>query len=458
MNSVQKFFLSILLAGSAFLGAQTPTFDSVAGLDEAKKDLGDIVRYLKNPKQFSALGAKVPRGLLLVGPPGNGKTMLARALAVEAGCSFISTSGSEFVEKFVGVGAARVRELFDEARSQSPCIIFIDEIDALGGKRSGRSDGSREYDHALNQLLTEMDGFERDEDIFVVGATNRVDVLDSALLRPGRFDKRVYIGNPGLKARKEILTLHAQSIMLARDVDFMSLAHGTVGMSGADLANLVNQATLHASRNNQNMVTKANFEAALDIILLGDKTSIELSPKEKRVVAFHEAGHALINILLESTTHPLHKVTIEPRDESLGVSISRPTQDQYMSSQQELESRIMVCMGGRAAEELMFQTKMSGAASDFQEAMRLARIMVCQYGMHPDVGLLVIDPHGGLAQISQETRRKIDRAIVSVLTSCYTRAKDLLQKHKNKLEMLAHELLAKTTLTAEQVYGLLEMG
>jgi cell division protease FtsH len=431
------------------------TFDDVIGLDDAKTILQDVVEYIHHPYSYHLVGARMPGGILLTGEPGNGKTLLAKALAGEAKCSFLSVSGSEFTGILVGLGVLRIKLLFFWARKYAPCIIFIDEIDSLGGKRA-TDFNSRVYDQTLNELLAKMDGFASKKNIFIVGATNRVEDLDPALLRPGRFDRIIQINKPTFDHRKAMLALYSKRVRLDSNVDFDSIARGTVGFSGADIANLVNQVALLAKRNQQQVITTKDFDDAIAVLYLGGKSTIKLSEHERRVVAFHEAGHALCNIFYSAETDPLHMITIEPYDNgALGVSWSRSIQEKNMTSEQELRARIIVCMGGRAAEELVFKSKMSGAASDFKQAHRLAEKLVCQYGMHESIGFLACDVSGDPFQFSQETKQKIEEAISSVLQQCYTEAKDLLKKNRDKLELLAYTLLEKTTLMADEVYELL---
>lgn len=433
------------------------TFNSVAGNREAKEELVDIIDFLKNPEKYKKLGARLTRGVLLVGDPGNGKTLLAKAVAGEANCPFFSVSASEFVEIYVGVGAARMRDLFAQARRHSPSIIFIDEIDAIGGKRFGGPGRNDEREQTLNQLLTEMDGFESDRTpIVVMAATNRDDILDSALLRPGRFDRKVVVPYPDIKSREEILRLHAKNAQIDPAVDFAKLARGTTRASGADLANLVNEAVLNAAKHNRDAATLADFEESRDKMILGkEMKSIVMSPDEKRETAYHEAGHALVLLMLPQETEPLYKVTIVPRGSALGVTHWLPERDKYSTSKEELLARITVALGGRAAEELIFNRMATGAYSDFKTATKVARSMVCDFGMS-DLGPLVFEVQTEEGrQLSDATAREIDSEIKAIVERCYDRAKGILDNNRDKLETLAQALLEKETLFASEVYELL---
>ncbi len=361
----------------------TVTFNDVAGVDEAKDEVREIVDFLKEPARFASIGGRIPRGILLVGPPGTGKTLLARSMAGEAGVPFISASGSEFVEMYAGVGAARIRRLFREARRHPSCIIFIDELDAVGRNRGGNSLSHEEREQTLNQLLVEMDGFSRSDSIVVVAATNRADILDSALLRPGRFDRQVTVGNPDLKGREQILRVHTRAIALEPDVDLRSIARGTPGFSGADLANLVNEAALSAARGGRTTVRNADLDAARDKVLMGvERKSVVMSEHERVTCAYHEAGHAVVAAMLPDAD-PLHKVTIIPRGRALGVTMQLPEADRHTHSKSFIESQIAILMGGRVAEELCLRQMTSGASNDIERATELARKMVCELGMSP---------------------------------------------------------------------------
>ncbi len=434
------------------------TFTMVAGMPEAKEELQDVVDFLKNPAHYKRLGAKVSRGLLLIGEPGNGKTLLARAVAGEANCPFFSVSASEFVEMFVGVGASRVRDLFTQARKFSPSIIFIDEIDAVGGQRS-QAGGNDERNQTLNQLLTEMDGFQSDQSsVIVIAATNRPDTLDKALMRPGRFDRQVHVPYPDIKSREEILQVHAAKIKLDPGVDLHKIARATPGFSGADLANLINEATLMATKNpEQHLVTIADFEEARDKILMGKaRKSMVQTPEDKHATAIHEAGHTLVYLLLPEHTQPLHKVTILPRGPALGVTFSLPERDKYGKSKEEMLAELMVCLGGRVAEELMLSLVGTGAHNDFEQATELAHKMVRHYGMSDALGhVIYANSHAKL--YSEKTAAIIDDEVRSLIQTSYEKTKELLSKHVDKLAQLAQALVERETLDAEQVYELLGM-
>jgi cell division protease FtsH len=433
-------------------------FNSVAGATEAKEELQDIVDYLKNPEKYKRLGAKITRGILLVGEPGNGKTLLARAVAGEANCPFFSISGSDFIEVFVGVGAARVRDLFAQARKNAPCIIFIDEIDAVGRHRgSGLGGGHDEREQTLNQLLTEMDGFQTTGgSVIILAATNRPDVLDKALLRPGRFDRRVEVPYPDLVSREQILNLHAKNVKLAPDVDLQKIARGTPGFSGADLANIINEAAIIASKKNQESVTVADFEEARDKILLGKELkTVMLSEDERRLTAYHEAGHAMIGLLLPDSTDPLHKVTIIPRGRALGVTHSLPEREKYTKTRNEMVAAVKVALGGRVAEELIFDTVTTGAYSDFIKATEVVRNMVCRFGMSDELGSIVYGQNHGDFQYSQKTAEKIDAEVLRIMNECHEDVKRLLEQNRDKLSLLAETLLEKETMFAGEVYELL---
>lgn len=428
------------------------TFDDVAGATEAKEELSDVVEFLKDPVYFKRLGAKLPRGILLVGNPGNGKTLLAKAIAGEARCPFFSVGGAEFVEVFVGVGALRVRNLFAQAHRHAPCIIFIDELDAIGSKRLNDS-GSQETNQTLNQLLTEMDGFfTSDQPILVIGATNRPEVLDPALLRPGRFDKKVEVPFPNLQDRRKILAVHLEGITIDPNVNLDVLARATTGFSGAELANLVNEAALLASKNPyQSMVMQGNFNEARDIIIMGKAMHSKImSQEERNITAYHEAGHALVRILV-GDADPLYKVTIIPRGFSLGSTHSIPERDSYTQSREQMMAIIKTCLGGRAAELLLFKKFMTGAHNDLEHATRIARRMVCHYGMSEEVGPLVFDEG---TRYSEATLRHIDETVKAIITTAHKEVMMLLADNKAKLEKIAQALLVQETLDAAQVYEL----
>ncbi len=435
-------------------------FDSVAGATEAKEELSDVVDFLRHPDKYKRLGAKLTRGVLLVGEPGNGKTLLAKAVAGEANCPFFSVSGSDFIEVFVGVGAARVRDLFAQARRHAPSIIFIDEIDAVGRQRgAGLGGGHDEREQTLNQLLTEMDGFDTSNtSVVIVGATNRPDVLDKALLRPGRFDRRVQVPYPDLTSREAILRVHAQGVKIDKSVDLHRIARGTPGFTGADLSNLINEAAINASKANQASVSIADFEEARDKVTLGkEMKTIILTEKEREVTAYHEAGHTLVNLLLPAETDPLHKVTIIPRGKALGVTWSLPDREKHSISKDEMTAKIMIALGGRAAEELIFNRLETGAYSDFVSATDIARAMVCSYGMSKALGPVIYRQEHGEYTYSEETARKIDEEVRSIMDSCYKQVVSLLTEHRSKLETLARALLEKETLYAGEIYQLLEI-
>ena len=434
------------------------SFNSVAGAAEAKEELKDVVDFLKNPEKFRRLGAKITRGVLLVGEPGNGKTLLAKAVAGEANCPFFSISGSDFIEVFVGIGAARVRDLFAQARKNAPSIIFIDEIDAVGRHRgSGLGGGHDEREQTLNQLLTEMDGFQTStSSVIVLAATNRPDVLDKALLRPGRFDRRVEVPFPDLTSREQILRLHAKAVKMDPEVDLNKIARGTPGFSGADLANIINEAAIGASKTMQETVKIKDFEEARDKILLGKEIkTIILSETERKITAYHEAGHALVLLSLPEVTDPLHKVTIIPRGRALGVTHWLPEKDKYHRTKAEMIGSLRVALGGRAAEELVFDTITSGASNDFQEATHLARSMICYYGMSDKLGPVVYSQTHGAFEYSQNTAELIDNEVRNLMNRCYEEAKNILDINKDKLELLAKALLEKETLYAGEIYTLL---
>jgi cell division protease FtsH len=433
-------------------------FSSVAGAQEAKEELADVVDFLKNPEKYKAIGAKIPRGVLLVGEPGNGKTLLARAVAGEANCPFYSISGSDFIEVFVGVGASRVRDLFAQARSTAPCIVFIDEIDAVGRHRGrGIGGGHDEREQTLNQLLTEMDGFETyKKPVIVIAATNRDDVLDKALLRPGRFDRIVNVPFPDLKSRREILGVHAKNIKLDSSIDLDRVARGTPGFSGADIQNLLNEAAIQASKLGKALVDMHDIEEARDKMMLGKESKSKmLTPEDKKETAYHEAGHALVALLNPKHADPLHKITIIPRGRALGVAHQLPEREKYSKSKEDMETEIMVCMGGRAAEELVFNKIATGPLSDFTQATRVARGMVCYYGMSDKLGPVVYPQEYEVKPYSEETAKLIDNEVRRILTEMLEKTKDLLAKNRDKLELLAQKLIEKETLYAAEIYELL---
>ena len=442
------------------------TFKDVAGIDEAKEELYEIIDFLKDPQKFQKLGGRIPKGVLLVGPPGTGKTLLARAIAGEANVPFFSISGSDFVEMFVGVGASRVRDLFEQGKKNAPCIIFIDEIDAVGRHRgAGLGGGHDEREQTLNALLVEMDGFESNEGVILIAATNRPDVLDPALLRPGRFDRRVVVPRPDVRGREEILRVHTRKVPVADDVDLSVIARGTPGFSGADVANLVNEAALWAARQNRKFVTMADFEMSKDKVLMGvERKSMILSDEEKKNTAYHEAGHALVAAMTPGAD-PLHKVTIIPRGMALGVTMQLPIDDKHTYTKEFLESQLAVLMGGRAAEEIFLHHITTGAGNDIERATEIARQMVCEWGMSP-LGPLTFGKKEEqiflgreIAQhrdYSEDTAIKIDGEVRSIINSGYTRARNILETYREALERVAQALLDREVLDATELKLLIE--
>jgi cell division protease FtsH len=436
------------------------TFNSVIIGEEILEEVKQVVDFLHNPEKFEAVGAKMPHGILLSSDPGNGKTLLARAIAGEAGVPFIHVSGSEFIEMYVGVGAARIRSLFKTARECAPCIIFIDEIDAVGAMRSTSNDGrGLEHSQTLNQLLTEMDGFaSKDDQIVVLAATNRANCLDNALTRPGRFDRKIEIPYPDLVQRTKIIKLHSSKVPLDSSVNIHKIACGTTGFSGADLANLVNEAALITSASEQKVVTNDAFEEARDKILLGKESrTISLTDHDKEITAFHEAGHAIIRLLLPEVSDPLHKVTIVPRGSALGVNHSLPDREKYSTTKEEMIATINICLGGRAAEELIFNEIATGASNDFQKATAIAHAMVCQYGMSEELGPIIYSHAYKEFDYSPETATKIDEAVKKIITNCYEQTKKMLTENRYLLDILALELLKKETLYSHEIYELLKI-
>ena len=444
------------------------TFQDVAGVDEAKEELREIIEFLKDPPKFQKLGGKIPKGVLLVGPPGTGKTLLAKAIAGEANVPFFSISGSDFVEMFVGVGASRVRDLFEQGKKHAPCIIFMDEIDAVGRHRgAGLGGGHDEREQTLNQLLVEMDGFETNEGVILIAATNRPDVLDPALLRPGRFDRQVVVARPDVKGREEILKVHSRRIPLAPKVDLKVLARGTPGFSGADLANLVNEAALLAARQDKKVVEMIDFENAKDKVLMGvERRSMIISETEKKTIAYHEAGHALVADLLPGAD-PLHKVTIIPRGRALGLTQQLPADDKYNYSRDYLVNRITILLGGRAAEEIVFQQQTTGAGDDLEKATEMARKMVCEWGMSDKMGPLTFgkgEEHIFLGRevarpkdFSEETAVLIDSEIKRIVIECATRARHMIETNLEKLHALARALLERESLDGEEIARILRV-
>lgn len=447
------------------------TFADVAGIDEAREELQEIVEFLKDPGRFARLGGKIPKGALLVGSPGTGKTLLARAIAGEAGVPFFTISGSDFVEMFVGVGASRVRDMFEQAKKSAPCIVFIDEIDAVGRHRgAGLGNGNDEREQTLNQLLVEMDGFEANEGIIIIAATNRPDVLDPALLRPGRFDRQVTVPRPDIEGREQILGVHMKKVPLAPDVDARVIARGTPGFSGADLANLVNEAALLAARKGKRLVAMQEFEEAKDKVLMGtERKSMVMTEDEKRMTAYHEAGHAIV-ALHEPASDPIHKATIIPRGRALGMVMRLPERDNYSYHRDKMHANLAVAMGGRVAEEIIFgyDKVSSGASSDIQYATGLARDMVTRWGMSDELGPLQYadaDEEVFLGysmnrqrQMSNETAQLIDKEIRRIVDGGYDRARSLLTEHEEQLHSLAKALLEYETLSGEEIKTILEGG
>jgi cell division protease FtsH len=444
------------------------TFEDVAGIDEAKQELEEIVEFLKDPQKFQRLGGKIPKGCLLVGPPGTGKTLLARAIAGEANVPFFTISGSDFVEMFVGVGASRVRDMFDQAKKHAPCIIFIDEIDAVGRHRgAGLGGGNDEREQTLNQLLVEMDGFETNEGVILIAATNRPDVLDPALLRPGRFDRQVVVPNPDIIGREKILKVHLRKVPTAPDVDARVIARGTPGFSGADLANLVNEAALLAARRGKRLVTMIELEGAKDKVLMGaERRSLVMSDKEKECTAYHEGGHALVGLYAPGND-PLHKVTIIPRGRALGVTMNLPERDRFSNTKKELEARLAMMFGGRVAEELIYgkDDVTTGAYSDIRQATELARRMVTEFGFSEKLGPLryseneqeVFLGHSVTQRknVSEATAKIIDEEVRRIVEEGETTARQILTEHLDDLHQLAKALLEHETLSGEEIRGLL---
>lgn len=438
------------------------TFADVAGIDEAKEELQEIIEFLKDPRRFQKLGGRIPKGVLVVGPPGTGKTLLAKAIAGEAGVPFFSISGSDFVEMFVGVGASRVRDLFEQGKKHAPCIIFIDEIDAVGRLRgAGLGGGHDEREQTLNQLLVEMDGFDTTEGVILVAATNRPDVLDPALLRPGRFDRQVVVNRPDLRGRSEILKVHTKKVPIAANVELEKVARGTPGFSGADLENLVNEAALGAARQNKKEVETVDFETAKDKVMMGaERKSMILTDEEKRVTAYHEAGHALMAKLLPGTD-PVHKVTIIPRGRALGLTMQLPTDDRHNYSKEFLYDTLAILMGGRVAEELVFKHVTTGAGNDLERATDLARKMVCEWGMSEKLGPLTFGQKeesvflgrdfSTKRDLSDQVALEIDMEITRFVTENYERAKRVLTEQMASLKALAEALLEKEVLDASQI-------
>jgi len=442
------------------------TFNDVAGVDEAKEELGEIVEFLKYPKKFQALGARIPKGVLLLGPPGSGKTLLARAIAGEAGVPFFSISGSDFVEMFVGVGASRVRDLFDQAKKSAPCIVFIDEIDAVGRQRgAGLGGGHDEREQTLNQLLVEMDGFDQNTGVILIAATNRPDVLDPALLRPGRFDRQIVVDRADVRGRQKILEIHARNKPLGKEVTLETLAKRTPGFSGADLENLLNEAALLAARRNKTIIEMNDCDEAIDRVMVGpERRSIVMSQKEKEITAYHESGHAIVGSLTDKGD-PIHKVTIIPRGVALGITWSLPEDDRHSRTKEELLGIIMFSLGGRLAEEIKYKDVTTGASNDFEKATELARRMVTQYGMSDTLGpiqygrgnhqVFLGRDLGEERNYSEEIASKIDGEVRRIIESCYDRGRTLLLENWDKVERMVGSLLEYETVEAEEVKAIL---
>lgn len=444
------------------------TFADVAGCDEAKEEVGEVVEFLKDPKKFQKIGGRIPKGILMVGPPGTGKTLLAKAIAGEADVPFFSISGSDFVEMFVGVGASRVRDMFEQGRKNAPCLIFIDEIDAVGRQRgAGLGGGNDEREQTLNSLLVEMDGFDTQEGVIIIAATNRPDVLDSALLRPGRFDRQVYIDLPDIIGREQVLRVHARKISLSDNVDLGLIARGTPGLSGAELANLLNEAALLAARRNKKKVDMVDIDEARDKVLWGRERRRVMDDNEKKSLAWHEAGHAIVQAVLDDGTMPVHKATIIPRGQSLGSVTYLPTKDILSSSKKKLLDRIAVAMAGRIGEKLVTNDISNGASSDIKQATSTARAMVCDYGMS-DLGPIFMGDNQDTVflgrditrsqHVSEDTARKIDQAISEIVNSEYTRAEKIIQEHLSALEKVAAALLEHETIEGKHVIEILKEG
>jgi len=445
------------------------TFDDVAGVDEAKEELTEVVEFLRDPQKFQRLGGKIPKGCLLVGPPGTGKTLIARAVAGEANVPFFTISGSDFVEMFVGVGASRVRDMFEQGKKNAPCIIFIDEIDAVGRHRgAGLGGGNDEREQTLNQLLVEMDGFEANEGVILIAATNRPDVLDPALLRPGRFDRQVVVPNPDIIGREKILRVHMRKVPLAPDVEPRTIARGTPGFSGADLANLVNEAALMAARRNKRLVTMAEFEDAKDKVMMGaERRSMVMTEEQKKLTAYHEGGHALVALNV-GASDPVHKATIIPRGRALGMVMQLPEEDQLSMSKEQMESRLAILMGGRIAEELTFgeEKVTSGASSDIQQATRIARAMVTQWGYSDKLGTVSYGENqeevflghsvARTQNVSEETARIIDEEVKRIIKDGHDTAYTILTEKRDDLEALAQGLLEYETLSGDEIVALLK--
>ena len=449
-------------------GEKRVTFKDVAGVDEAVEELQEVVDFLRNPTKYNRIGARMPKGILLVGPPGTGKTLLARAVAGEANVPFFHISGSDFVELFVGVGAARVRDLFNQAKSNAPCIVFIDEIDAVGRHRgAGLGGGHDEREQTLNQLLVEMDGFDSREGIIVMAATNRPDILDPALLRPGRFDKKVVVDPPDVRGREEILKIHMRGKPVSDDIDVKILAKRTTGFVGADLENLINEAALLAARDGRNIITMKDFEEAIDRVIAGPaRKSRVISQKEKKIIAYHEVGHAIVSTVLPSAD-PVHRISIIPRGyKALGYTLQLPHEDKYLVFKQEMLDRISTMLGGRAAEEIVFGDITSGAANDIERATEMARSMVCELGMSDRLGPLAWGKTerevflgkdlARMRNFSEEVASEIDDEVKKIVTDCYNRAKEILRNHRKQMDRIVEILLEKETIEGDELREILQ--
>ncbi len=437
------------------------TFDDVAGVDEAKEEVKEIVDFLKQPGRFAAIGGRIPKGVLLVGPPGTGKTLLARSIAGEAGVPFLFTSGSDFVEMYAGVGASRIRRLFKDARRHPACIIFIDELDAVGRSRGSNSLSHEEREQTLNQLLVEMDGFAQNTGIVVVAATNRPDILDPALLRPGRFDRQVNVGSPDVKGREQILRIHARKVALAVDVDLHQIARGTPGFSGAELANLMNEAALFAVRSGRSTITDGDLDQARDKVLMGvERRSLQMTEHERITCAYHESGHAVVAALLPAAD-PLHKVTIIPRGRALGVTMQLPEGDRHTHTREFLEAQIAILMGGRVAEELFLRQMTSGAGNDIERATDIARRMVCEFGMSTALGPLAYRTPGNPWEtdrgvgISEATAQRVDEEVREVVMRGYETARQIIGKHRRSVHAMAEELLSVESLDSDAIKAII---
>ncbi len=444
------------------------TFADVAGCDEAKEEVAEVVEFLKDPKKFTRMGGKIPKGILMVGPPGTGKTLLAKAVAGEADVPFFSISGSDFVEMFVGVGASRVRDMFEQGRKNAPCLIFIDEIDAVGRQRgAGLGGGNDEREQTLNSMLVEMDGFDTTEGVIIIAATNRPDVLDAALLRPGRFDRQIYVDLPDLVGREQVLRVHARKIALAEDVDLAVIARGTPGLSGAELANLLNESALLAARRNKKKVEMQDVDDARNKVLFGRERRKVMDIDDKKVVAYHEAGHALVSVVIDDDSMPVHKVTIIPRGRSLGSTMYIPAKDTYNYAKRKMLNRLATLFGGRIAEEVALQDITSGASGDIEQATKLARHMVCNWGMSPlgpiaygenqdtvFLGREITRSH----TISEETAHLIDTEVKKIVDECYARAQTIILEHRTALDKIAEALLQHETIEGRHVKEIVEFG